>query len=407
MNPNYDMVIVGAGIAGSSLCKCMAEVGVRVLLLESETQFRDRVRGEVLVPWGVAEAEMLGLRRALQQAGAHEIRWLSNHMGAQEIERRDFLATTPTNTPLMTFYHPNMQKALLQAAQDAGADVRRGAKMVVVHPGHPPRAKVQLGNHAEEVAARLIVLAEGRGSTLRKQAGFDVCREDQTLCIAGVLLRKVALLDDTFQMFTNCAAGEIAIWAPQGGQQGRAYLCHWAKNRARLQGARDFSSFLAAFAWTGLAPNYLSRAIQAGPLATFDGADTWAQHPYKDGIALLGDAAASNDPTWGQGLSLSLRGVRLLRDALQCTQDWESAGHSYAGKFDRCYGRLREVSGWFREFFLTTGSDADARRARAFALFAQDPGRIPDLLFSGPDIELAPNARARFFGEDQIAKAQA
>jgi menaquinone-9 beta-reductase len=39
-----------------------------------------------------------------------------------------------------------------------------------------------------------------------------------------------------------------------------------------------------------------------GPLASFDGADTWVEHPFKDGLALIGDAGASSDPSFGQGL---------------------------------------------------------------------------------------------------------
>ena len=44
----YDLVIIGGGIAGSSLACSMAKAGARVLLLESEIEFRDRVRGEIL-----------------------------------------------------------------------------------------------------------------------------------------------------------------------------------------------------------------------------------------------------------------------------------------------------------------------------------------------------------------------
>jgi flavin-dependent dehydrogenase len=49
----YDIVTVGGGLGGSALAKAMAEHGARVLVLESETQFRDRVRGESMLPWGL------------------------------------------------------------------------------------------------------------------------------------------------------------------------------------------------------------------------------------------------------------------------------------------------------------------------------------------------------------------
>ena len=40
------------------------------------------------------------------------------------------------------------------------------------------------------------------------------------------------------------------------------------------------------------------------------------EHPYRNGIALIGDAAATSDPTLGEGLSLTLRDPRRLHDSL-------------------------------------------------------------------------------------------
>jgi flavin-dependent dehydrogenase len=39
----YDLIIVGGGLAGSSLAIAMTQAGARVLILEREPQFRDRV----------------------------------------------------------------------------------------------------------------------------------------------------------------------------------------------------------------------------------------------------------------------------------------------------------------------------------------------------------------------------
>jgi flavin-dependent dehydrogenase len=57
----YDLITVGGGIGGAALAGAMAEHGARVLVLERETRFKDRVRGEGLLPWGVGEARTLGL----------------------------------------------------------------------------------------------------------------------------------------------------------------------------------------------------------------------------------------------------------------------------------------------------------------------------------------------------------
>lgn len=48
----YDIITVGGGLGGATLAKVMAENGARVLVLERERQFKDRIRGEGTFPWG-------------------------------------------------------------------------------------------------------------------------------------------------------------------------------------------------------------------------------------------------------------------------------------------------------------------------------------------------------------------
>ena len=147
-------------------------------------------------------------------------------------------------------------------------------------------------------------------------------------------------------------------------------------------------------------------AKPAGPLASFECADVWVEHPYRDGVVLAGDAASSNDPSWGQGLSLALRGARVLSDELLGGSDWDAAANRYAQRYDADYGAVRKVTGWFYGIFQRLGPEADALRTQALPLIARDPTRVPDVLFSGPDFPLDESSQARFFGEDLRAMAQ-
>ena len=65
---HYDIVTVGGGIAASTFAVAMAKEGARVLVLERENEFKDRVRGEALVPWGVGEAQKLGIYDLMKQS---------------------------------------------------------------------------------------------------------------------------------------------------------------------------------------------------------------------------------------------------------------------------------------------------------------------------------------------------
>ena len=58
---SFDAITVGGGLAGSTLSAELVRAGHKVLVLEREAQFKDRVRGENMVPWGVAAARRLGL----------------------------------------------------------------------------------------------------------------------------------------------------------------------------------------------------------------------------------------------------------------------------------------------------------------------------------------------------------
>ena len=397
----YDLVVIGGGLAGASFARTMATTGTSVLVLESALEFKDRIWGEVLVPWGVAEADALDLTGILQQSGAIQIRWRNEYVGSRLTEHRDLPATTLTKTPLMGFHHPRLQDDVLGAAQAAGASVLRGIIANSVLPGRHPRVEYYLPNGGEaEVDTRLVVVADGRHSRFRRLPGAKVQRETHTLCVAGALFGSVPLPHDTYHVFLNPERGELAIFIPQGEDRVQTYLIFWGDNNQGFTGSTDISRFLAALEWTGFAKDYFSKATAIGPLATFEGADTWVEFPYANGVALLGDAAANNDPAWGQGLALALRGARVLRDSLLGNSDWDVSGKVYAYHQANFYQSVRTVAGWFRELLLSQGAEADTRRTRALPLIARDPSRVPDVLLSGPDFALAPDSQSRFYGQD-------
>lgn len=401
----YDLIVVGGGIAGASLAQRMANSGARVLVLEQETEFRDRIRGECLQPWGVGEARKLGVAEVLHDC-ANEMRWADFIINGQHAKKRDFLATTPQASGMWAFYHPSAQEALLSAAAAAGAEVRRGAMARHIARGNKPKVKISQANGTAEVEARFVAICAGRNPALRAELGFKTQRGSIPLFLSGVWVTDLAADTDPAiaHIANDLASGAVAALFPQSITKARAYFGFHPQNCQRLQGDADFPRFCEEFnrAAGGAIP--LGGAQPAGPLASFECVDVWVDQPYRDGVALVGDAAASNDPSWGQGLSLALRDARVLSDELLANQDWTVAGERYAERHDQHYGVIRMVSGWFYDVFQRLGPEAEARRARAMPLIAQDPTRPPDMLFSGPDLPVAVNARARFFGEDGAAE---
>jgi 2-polyprenyl-6-methoxyphenol hydroxylase-like FAD-dependent oxidoreductase len=379
----------------------MAASGVRVLVLERETKFRDRIRGEALQPWGVAEARKLGAAQVLHE-GAAELRWFDQIINGERVMRRDLTITTIPAEPMWGFFHPEAQERLLTWAATSGAEVRRGTVVQRVLAGRRPKVVISAAGHSEEFEARLVVLCAGRNPALRAELGFEVQRGSIPLFLSGVLLNGLpAEVDHTVAYVSNdVTTGAVAGLFPQPGDRARAYFGFHPQACARLQGDGDFARFRQMFTTAAGKAIPFGDAKPAGPLASFECVDVWVEHPYRDGVALAGDAASSNDPSWGQGLALALRDARVLSDELLAGADWHVAADRYAQRHDTDYGAVRKVTGWFYDMFQRLGPEADARRARALPLIAHDPTRVPDVLFSGPEFLLDASSRARFFGED-------
>lgn len=377
---------------------------MRVLVLEREKAFRDRVRGEGMHPWGTAEARALGIADHLMAAGGHAVRWFQYYAEGTPAARRDLVATSPGNDPALDFYHPAMQQAMLDLAETSGAEVRRGAQVTALATGPSPEVRVESDRGHERVRARLVVGADGRSSHVRSMAGVPVCKAPDCLVIAGVLHANLGVAEDAVHVVPNTARGEGVLIFPLGGNRFRSYFVYRRQGAPRpLGGARHAADFVAACAGAGAPAEWFARAEVVGPLAAFEGADRWVERPYGDGVALIGDAAAASDPCFGAGLALTLRDVRVLRDHLLGSSDWDAAARAYAAEHLGYRGALRRIQGWMRELFYERGPEADRRRAHALPVLAADPARRPDHLALGPDAPSDECARRRFFGEDAAA----
>ncbi|TDN63327.1 FAD-dependent monooxygenase [Paraburkholderia sp. BL10I2N1] len=398
---HYDIVIAGGGLGGATLGRALATQGIRTLVIEREVVFKDRVRGEGMHPWGVTEACALGIDGLLRDSGAHEVRWWKRYLGPVPRDCRDLPETTPAHSGCLDFHHPTMQRKLLDAAEAAGAVVRRGTAVVGVEPGNAPVVQLRSGHGTERVSARLVVGAEGRRSMVRRSAGFILRQDPARLVVAGVLHEGLGAPDDAVHYFQNPSCGQGALIFPLGSQRFRSYFVSGVEQRrCPISGSEHIGEFVDACVQTGAPRDWYAGATLAGPLAAYPGADSWVDHPYRDGVVLIGDAAAASDPSWGCGLSLTLRDVRVLRDCLLGTDDWDAAAHAYAEQHDTYYGALHRVEDWLTRLLYETGPIADARRAHVLPHLAKEPARAPDISGLGPDTPSDEAARRRFFAED-------
>jgi len=405
---DYDLVIAGWGLAGSALAIVMARNGYRVLVVERETRFRDRIRGELLLPWGSREAKRLGLYDEVVAKCALEGPFWSFFFAGEFLRTRDLKATTPEGSCCLTLPHPAMQETLISLAEAAGVEVLRGVAIEHVAPGAPPSAGVVVDGAVRRFSSRLVVLAEGRESRLRRALGFEVKGHPEFILTGGMLLRGANELgrriDDgatrTVHSLYDPVGLRYVIALTVAEHLSRVYLIHHKDVLPRrLSGARDLMEAIGHLRAVGAPERWFDGVELAGPFATFDGAARWVEHPYRDGVVLIGDTAGATDPTWGEGLARTLRDVRLLRDRLLSDDDWDRAASAFAEDHDAFFSCMLRLGGMRGELMFDVGPKADARRKRAFAAHKGDPGAVPDVLAYGPEAPSDEAAKARYFGE--------
>ena len=254
---DYDLITIGGEIAGATLGRALTSHGARVLIVERESRFRDRVRGETVRPWGVAEARALGIADLLLDTCGQEVRWWrSSAVGVPGMLERDLIATPPARAGELTFHHPATQETLLRVAAEAGAEVWRGATVVNLAPGSAPAVTLHAAGAAPEtLSAQFVIAVDGRMSRVRGWAGFAVNRDPERLVVAGLLLAGARLPGDAVRVVSRAALGQLALFFPLRDGRHRAYFAYRRTVAPRpLSGQRQVPAFLAACVEAGPIP---------------------------------------------------------------------------------------------------------------------------------------------------------
>jgi 2-polyprenyl-6-methoxyphenol hydroxylase-like FAD-dependent oxidoreductase len=322
---NPDVAIVGGGIAGGAMAVVLARAGLNVLQLEKTLVHEDVVRGEWLAPWGVVEANALGLTDLYMSHGAHRInRHISYDelMSREEAEARVLnLAEMAPERPLC-LGHPKTCDLLNEEAVRLGVTYKRGVTKIEATPGAPPALRYQHDGQAHEVQPRLIIGADGRNGLVAKQIGCEAGGDPEHHLFSGMLVEGAHDWPEDLQVIATEGDANILAF-PQGGGKVRIYLGWPSEDRTRLLGPDGPKHFLESWR-LDCVPNadVIANATPISRCLAYPNADGWVDSPIREGVVLIGDAAGRNDPITGQGLSITHRDVRMVSDALLAGKDW-------------------------------------------------------------------------------------
>ena len=370
MSEMYDVVLVGGGIAGGALAAVLARGGVAVAVLERDPVPIDRVRGEFMALWGVAELQRLGLFDTLAAAGgvfpSRIIPYDENLPGEKAHPfALDLSVLVPGVPAPLCMNHPAMCAALAAAAEAAGATILRGVEGIDVSAGAPPVVSFRRDGAATEWRPRLVIGADGRNSQVRRQLALKVLADPPHNLIGGMLVEGVPDWPQDLMVLGTEGRGHFLVF-PQGGDRIRLYLCYDFADKAPYAGTRRQDHLIATFAGLRCLPYAaIARAQSICPFNSVSNEDHWIEDPTAPGVVLVGDAAGHNDPILGQGLSIALRDVRLVSEAILAGGRDPAAFRPYVEERLERMRRLRITASLAASLRAEYGEEARRRRQRA------------------------------------------
>ena len=322
MARQVDVLIAGAGPAGSSAAIHLARAGFDVLMVDRCKFPRDKACSEYMSPEAVRLLDRLGVVADLEAAGCSVPHGtaVTGAGGSRLIGRFAQASVVPFRPTGLSVARKILDQRLVEAARAAGARVREGTTIeeLLYDDGSVAGAVVCDAEGAREpIRARLTIGADGLRSVVARRIGRRRYGAPARIAFVGHL-QQVDGMGDLAELHVS-RNGYVGL-----NPIGRA----WASGepitnvalvvpRARVAAARGR---VEAFFYEELerfpgvrgrlrADRLVRRVLVTGPFAA------WSGRVITDGALLTGDAADFFDPFTGEGIYSALRGGELIAAA--------------------------------------------------------------------------------------------
>lgn len=310
----FDVAIVGARCAGSSLALALAREGARVLVIDRTVFPSDTMSGHYIQPAGVSALRRMGLLDAVRGLGSPPQERMSVDFGSVVLGGRP--APMPDGTT--TGFAPRRYRfdaMLAESAAAAGADLREATSFLepLAEGGRVVGIRVATPFGAmQDIPARIVVGADGKRSRVARavRAATYAGHAARTCTYyaywngMGVTEARLFVRDGLFAVAVPCGDGLtfLAIAWPRDD---------FAEVRADIDGA--YRRAAARIPWLA---DRLAVARQAERYVGTGDLDAYFRTAAGPGWALLGDASHHKDPITAQGMTDALLDAEVLGQAI-------------------------------------------------------------------------------------------
>ena len=331
-----EVLISGAGPAGSTAAIRLARMGREVVLVDRCRFPRMKPCGEYYNPEGVRLLQELGVGAALEQAGAQRVEALALSATGQPNLLVPFQGLAPAGVPALTLGREVLDTLLVEEARRCGVTVWEEAlvREPLLEAGTVTGAIVRRDGVDREVRARITLAADGLRSRFARRLGLGL--GDGGRQKLGLAARYEARpgIPSAVVMSADCHG--CCGLAVRGGVANLGMV-------ADLSRARDIGGNPAAFFQRALASfGGLQESVTGAPVSVQTiGPLTWTtRRQHAAGCLLVGDAGGFYDPFTGQGVTFALLTAQLAAEVTGAALDERDVSDRRLAEFTRRRGRM-------------------------------------------------------------------
>jgi menaquinone-9 beta-reductase len=337
--PNkYEVIIAGAGPAGTSAAIRLARNGVKVLLVEQKKFPREKLCGEFISPECQDHFRELRVDNEIALSNpAHVTQTVFYASSGRHV--RVPSEWFGSRASALGLSRAEMDQRLMSKAKELGVTVLEAATVadVLLQDRSVSGIRVKLERVTEDYDANIIIDATGRARVLIRKLESQLHGKPQSIK-PGLVAFKAHLKN------TKLEDGACEIYSYKGGYGGLSQIEKGLSNLCFIVAAKDVRRFNSDPEL--VVQNVVSRNRRAGyTLAEAEPSSEWlsvalesfGRHnpaPYP-GLLAAGDAAAFIDPFTGSGMLMALESGELVAAAI--LQNLSTAHH---GLFAQAYKSL-------------------------------------------------------------------
>ncbi len=365
----YDVIVVGARVAGAATATLLARQGMRVLAVDRVSFPSDTVSSHQLQIPGAALLHRWGLLDRLTAAGTPPVRRVRFDVGGGLVMDGQFPAYEGVDA-LLSPRRTLLDSILVDAAREAGAEVRENFRVTQLTSSGDRITGIRGGARGRPVVtetASLVIGADGKRSMVAGAVGARRYRERAALTFASYSYW--AGLPGTAGELYLRPGRAVAVF-PTNDDLTMVYVAapmtEFASARADLDG-----HYLRTLDLCGDLGERVRSGSRAERLRTTPDQPNMFRWPHGPGWALVGDAGVVMDSVSAQGMTSALRDAEYLAAAIIAglggSQPLDTALRDHHRRRDRAIRGMYDFT-----LRLAALSPVTARERRFLAAVAAD-----------------------------------